>query len=382
MKILLAPDSFKGSMTAPEAAEAMARGIRAVRPSAEVVLLPLADGGEGTVTALTAATGGRVLSARVTGPLGGRVRASWGLLGPGKETEAGEKTAVVEMAAAAGLTLVSPAKRDPVRATTYGVGELFLEAAQLGVTRLITGLGGSATNDGGAGALSALGVRFLDANGKSLPRTLGGGDLARLAVIDPSGLRFPPSISLVIASDVTSPLLGPSGASAVYGPQKGADAAAVAALDAALANYADVIRRDLGKDVAFLPGAGAAGGLGAGLMAFFGAEMQSGVDLVLDAAGFDDHLAGADWVWTGEGRIDAQTLHGKAIAGVLRRCRKHAVPVLAFGGSVDSAAANALAASGLRAAFSIAAGPLSLRQAMRGGPRLLADAAARVSRLL
>lgn len=286
------------------------------------------------------------------------------------------------MAAAAGLTLVSPAKQDPMRATTYGVGELFLEAARSGATRLIVGLGGSATNDGGAGALSALGVRFLDAYGQSLPRTLGGGDLIRLAAIDPSGLRFPPSISLVIASDVTSPLLGPSGASAVFGPQKGADAAAVAALDDALANYAAVIRRDLGKDVAFLPGAGAAGGLGAGLMAFFDAQVQSGIDLVLDAAGFDDKMVGANWVWTGEGRLDAQTLHGKAIAGVLRRCQRQNVPVLAFGGSVDSAAADTLAASGLKAAFSIVPGPLSLRDAMRHGPRLLADAAARVSRLL
>ncbi len=376
MKILLAPDSFKGSMTAPEAAEAMALGIQRVHPLAELVLLPLADGGEGTVAALVAATGGQLRTARVTGPLGRKITAHWGQLGPDGAT------AVVEVAAAAGLALVPPGKRDPARATTHGVGELLFSAASAGARRIIVGLGGSATNDGGAGALSALGVRFLDAAGVPLPRLLGGLDLARLAAIDPSGLSLPADVSLVIASDVTNPLLGPNGAAAVYGPQKGADTETVKRLDAALANYAAVIERDLGKAVAHRPGAGAAGGLGAGLMAFFNAPLSSGIDLVLDAAGFDARLAGADWVWTGEGRIDAQTLQGKAIAGVLRHAQRQGVPVLAFGGSVDGAAADALMAGGLRAAFPIVSGPMSLRDAMQSGPRLLADAAARVSRLL
>ena len=377
MKILLAPDSFKGSLTALEAADAMMAGIRRVRPETEIVLLPLADGGEGTVDALVAATGGRIQEAQVTGPLGGLVDARWGLLGPDGAA------AVVEMAVAAGLILVPTTQRDPRKATTYGVGELIYAAAQSGASEIIVGLGGSATNDGGAGALQALGVRFLDADGQTLPEKLSGGDLARLAHIDISSLRFPVgSIKVTIASDVTNPLLGPNGASAVYGPQKGATAGDVLTLDAALGNYAAVIKRDLGKDVAELPGAGAAGGLGAGLMTFLDAEMRSGIDLVLDTAGFDDKLAGADWVWTGESKIDAQTLNGKAISGVLRRCRGAGVPVLAFGGSVDADAAEALGMAGLQSAFPIVSGPMALEEAMRDGRRLLTEAAARVMRLL
>ncbi len=376
MKILIAPDSFKGSLTAREAAHAMATGIRAVRPDAETVLLPLADGGEGTLDALVAATAGRWQAARVTGPRGEPVETAWGLLGP----DGG--TAVVEMAMAAGLTLVPAGQRDPHRTTTFGVGELLRLAGASGARRVVVGLGGSATNDGGAGAMQALGVRFLDAQGAPLPTPLAGADLARLARIDATGLAFPPDVEVVIASDVTNPLLGPTGASHVYGPQKGADAATVAALDAALAHYARVIYRDLGVDVADLPGAGAAGGLGAGLMAFLGARMHSGIDLVLDTVRFDEHLRHADWVLTGEGRIDAQTLHGKTIAGVLRRCRAASVPALAFGGSVDDAASDALAAQGLVAAFPIVPGPMSLEEAMRNGSSLLTSAVARVIGLL
>ena len=379
MRILLAPDSFKGSLTALEAAEALAAGIRRVRPETEIVLLPLADGGEGTVDALVAATGGRIQAAQVTGPLGGPVDARWGLLGPD-----GAAAAVVEVAAAAGLMLVPTTQRDPRKATTYGVGELILAAIQCGANEIIVGLGGSATNDGGAGVLSALGVRFLDAHGQALPEKLGGGDLARLAHLDISGLRFPAGgrVKVTIASDVTNPLLGPNGASAVYGPQKGASAREVLELDAALANYAAIIKRDLGKDVAELPGAGAAGGLGAGLMAFLGAEMRSGIDLVLDTAHFDEKLIGANWVWTGEGRIDAQTLNGKAISGVLRRCQTFGVKALAFGGSVDADAAEALEMAGLQSAFPIVSGPMGLEEAMRDGRRLLTEAAARVMRLV
>jgi len=376
MKILIAPDSFKGSLTAREAADAMAAGVHAVRPEAEAVPLPLADGGEGTADALITATAGRSETARVTGPSGESREAAWGLLGPDGET------AVVEMASAAGLPLVPPHRRDPRRTTTFGVGELLRRAADSGAGRVVIGLGGSATNDGGAGAMQALGVRFLDAAGAPLPTPLAGADLARLARIDTGGLVFPPGVELVIASDVTNPLLGPQGASHVYGPQKGADAAQVAELDAALANYARILQRDLGVDVADLPGAGAAGGLGAGLMAFLGARMQSGIDLVLDTVRFDDHLRGADWVLTGEGRIDSQTLQGKTIAGVLRRCRAANVPVIAFGGSVDDAASDALAAQGLVAAFPIVPGPMSLEEAMRNGNSLLTSAVARVARLL
>ena len=376
MKFLLAPDSFKGSLSALEAAEAMAGGIRRACPQAELSLLPLADGGEGTAESLVSATGGQRLSAFVTGPLNTPVNAAYGLLG------SEGKSAVVEMASAAGLPLVPPAQRDPRRTTTYGVGELLRLAAGSVVQTLIVGLGGSATNDGGAGAMQALGVRFLDAAGDSLPTPITGGDLARLARIDASELRFPPNVKVVIASDVTNPLLGPVGASAVYGPQKGADAEAVAELDAALSLYADVIKRDLGVDVAGRAGGGAAGGLGAGLMAFLGAEMRSGIDLVLDAAGFDEKVKGADWVFTGEGRIDGQTLQGKTISGVLRRCLASGVPVLAFGGSVDDGAADRLAEHGLRAAFPIVSGPMTLEQAISDGRRLLTEAATRVTRLV
>lgn len=374
-KFLLAPDSFKGSLTAAEAADAMAAAIRQVQPDAEMILMPLADGGEGTVEALVLATGGRRQTAVVTGPLGEPVEASFGLLGPNSET------AVVEMAAVAGLLLVPPDRRDPRHTTTYGVGELLRAAANSGVRRIVIGLGGSATNDGGAGAMQALGVRFLDAAGTSLPTPITGGDLARLFQIDAANLRLP-AVEFVIASDVTNPLLGPNGASAVYSPQKGADAAIVAELEVSLANYAAILRRDVGKDVADLPGAGAAGGLGAGLMVFLDARMQSGIDLVLDAAGFDEKAIGADWLLTGEGRIDAQTLHGKTISGVLNRCRQLGIPVIAFGGSVDESAGEQLAAQGLRAAFPIVSGPMPLEQAIRDGKMLLTQAVARVMRLL
>lgn len=376
MKIVIAPDSFKGSLTAREAARAMAAGVRLARPDAEIVLLPLADGGEGTLEALLAATAGRRETARVTGPRGESREAAWGRLGPGGGT------AVVEMATAAGLTLVPADRRDPRHTTTFGVGELLRHAAASGATRIIVALGGSATNDGGAGAMQALGVRFLDAAGVSLPTPLTGAGLVRLARIDAGGLVFPHDTEVVIASDVTSPLLGASGASHVYGPQKGADAAQAAELDAALTNYARILARDLGVDAADRPGAGAAGGLGAGLMAFLGARMHSGIDLVLDVVRFDEHLRGADWVLTGEGRLDTQTLQGKTITGVLRRCQAAGVPVLAFAGSVDDAASDALAALGLTAAFPIVPGPMSLEEAMRNGSSLLTSAVARVIGLL
>lgn len=376
MKIILAPDSFKGSLSAPQAAEAMAAGVRRVRPEMQIITLPLADGGEGTLDALLAATNGRRMSLSVHSPLGTMVDAAWGVIGDGR-------TAVVEMAQAAGLGLVPEPKRDPRRATTYGVGALLQAAANTGVEEIIVGLGGSATNDGGAGALQALGGQFWDEDGQLLPDGIGGAALSRLARIDASRLRFPTGrIRVVLATDVSNPLLGPQGASAVYGPQKGADAQTVAELDSALSRFADVVRRDLGLDVANEPGAGAAGGLGFGLMALLGAKRRSGIDLVLDAIGFEAQARDADWVWTGEGHIDAQTIHGKVIAGVLARCRGLGVPVVAFGGSVDEDAAEALAGHGLQAAIPIVSGPMTLPEAMRDGARLLQDAAARTTRLI
>ncbi|MDQ2686943.1 MAG: glycerate kinase [Armatimonadota bacterium] len=377
MKIILAPDSFKGSLSAREAAEALAAGIRRVRPDAHVVLVPLADGGEGTLEAFLTATSGRRVSVDVRGPLGAPVGAAFGLLHAGQ-------TAVVEMALASGLGLIPTDARDPKTASTYGVGELLLAATDAGATEIIVGLGGSATNDGGAGALQALGVRFLASNGQSLPSGIGGGDLSRVARIDISAMRFPVGqVRVTLASDVTNPLLGPTGASAVYGPQKGANSHMVAELDAALTHFAQIVRRDLGVDVAERPGAGAAGGLGYGLMAALGAKMHSGIDLVLDAVGFEAQARDADWVWTGEGRIDRQTAQGKAIAGVLARCAKlGGPPVLAFGGSVDEAAVEELIGLGLTAAIPIVSGPITVDEAMQDAARLLTNAASRVMRLL
>lgn len=371
MKILLAPDSFKGSLSAAEAAEAMAAGIRRAAPEAQCVRLPLADGGEGTLDALVAATGGRRVPVTVTGPLGSPVEAAFGLLGLSGET------AVVEMALAAGLLLAPVEQRDPRRTTTYGVGELIERAAQSGARRLIVGLGGSATNDGGAGALQALGVQFFDTAGRLMPAPLTGGELGRLGRVDGSGLRLP-SQPVVLASDATNPLLGPLGATRIFGPQKGATEAIIVELEAGLTRLAAC----LPPGIADRPGAGAAGGLGAGLMAYLGAELRSGIDLVLDTIGFDAHLEDTDWVWTGEGRIDAQTLGGKAVSGVLRRASARGVPVLAFGGAVDADAARDLAAMGLRAAFPIVPGPVPLADALHGGAAYLADAAERVMRLL
>lgn len=377
MKIVVAPDSFKGSLSAREAAEALAAGIRRVRPNTEIILMPLADGGEGTLEAFLAATPGQRVPVTVRGPLGIPTRAAFGLLNAGR-------TAVVEMALASGLGLVPFVGRDPRRASTYGVGELLLAAADAGATEIIVGLGGSATSDGGAGALQALGVAFLDAQGRTLPPGIGGGDLPNVSFLDATAVRFPVGgVRVTLASDVTNPLLGPNGASAVYGPQKGADVAMVAELDAALAHFAEVVKRDLGTDVAETLGAGAAGGLGFGLMAVLGAQARSGIDLVLDTVGLEAQARDADWVWMGEGRIDDQTAQGKTIAGVLARCAKlGGVPVLAFGGSVDEAAAEELIGRGLRAAIPIVSGPMTVDEAMRDGGRLLEAAAARVMRLL
>ena len=374
MKIVIAPDSFKGCLSAAEAASAMAEGVRLACPDAEIVLLPLADGGEGTVEALVTATGGSYHASTVTGPLGIPVAAAWGLFGgPGK-------TAVLEMAAAAGLLLVPPDQRDPRRTTTYGVGELLLEVLHSGARRVIVGLGGSATNDGGAGALQALGVRFYDLEGTLVTEPLCGAMLANLSRINTS--RLDPAlrtVEIILASDVTNPLCGQSGASAVYGPQKGASPAMVAELDLALLHYAAVLERGTGTEVADKPGAGAAGGLGAGLMAVLGAECRSGIDLVLDAGGFEEKLQGADLVFTGEGRIDQQTLSGKTISGVLKRCRMAgSVPVIAFAGSVD---ADAPAALGLSAAIGISEG-LPRDEAMRNAGRLLSESAARFVKTL
>ena len=325
MKVIVAPNSFKGSLSASQAAAAIAQGVRQALPDAEVVEIPVADGGEGTVEALVSARQGIYREVKVEGPLGDPVRASYGLIDEGR-------TAVVELASASGLTLIPSERRDPRQASTYGFGQLLEAARRQGLASIIAGIGGSATNDGGAGMAQALGYRLLDAGGRDLPR--GGAALAQLDRIDPSG--FDPgwrSVSVMVACDVTNPLTGPQGASYVYGPQKGADPDAVRELDQALSHFAEVIEHDLGRQVADIPGAGAAGGAGAGLVAFLDARLVRGAPLVVDASGFDQALQGAGLVITGEGRVDGQTAFGKAPGEVARRAKAAGIQTLLLAGS-------------------------------------------------
>ncbi|MFL5660738.1 MAG: glycerate kinase, partial [Ktedonobacteraceae bacterium] len=305
MRIVIAPQSLKGSLTAAEAGQAIAEGTRAVYPEADIDIVPIADGGEGTVQALVDATRGAMVHQAVTGPLGEAVEAFFGVLGDGQ-------TAVLEMAACAGLPLVPPSQRDPRITTTYGVGELILAALERGCRHFIIGIGGSATNDGGAGMAQALGASLVTVQGTPIER--GGSALATLAHIEIASMD--PRIqecSVDVACDVSNPLCGPRGASAVYGPQKGATPAMVAELDVALAHYAEVIQRDLGLAVADVPGAGAAGGLGAGLLTFLHATLRPGAQIVLEAVHLEEHLRGADLVITAEGQLDGQTVYGKSV---------------------------------------------------------------------
>jgi glycerate kinase len=325
MKIVVAPNSFKGSLSAAEAAAAIARGVLAAIPDAEVIEVPVADGGDGTVEALVSARKGTFLDVEVEGPLGAPVQATYGLIDGGR-------TGVVELASSSGLALIPVDRLDPRKASTYGFGQLLAAVRKQGVASIIAGIGGSATNDGGAGMAQAIGYRLLDAAGRELPR--GGAALARLARIDSSGFDAGwRSVSVMVAGDVTNPLTGPRGATYVYGPQKGANPDAVRELDQALAHLAVVIERDLGKHVADIPGAGAAGGAGAGLVAFLDAKLVKGAPLVVDASGFDQALHGARLVITGEGRVDGQTAFGKAPGEVAKRAKSAGIPTLLLAGS-------------------------------------------------
>jgi len=340
-KIVLVPDSFKGTMTSAEVCGIMGAAVRAVLPEAEVVALPVADGGEGSAAAFLSALGGSREELTVTGPDGEPVAAFFGLLPDG--------TAVIEMAAAAGLPLT--ARRDPERATTFGVGELMRRAAERGARRLILCLGGSATNDGGCGAAAACGVKFLGRGGEEFVPV--GGTLRDIASVDLSGLcPALREISVVAMCDIDNPLCGPCGAAAVFGPQKGADAAMTARLDAGLEHLAGILRRDLGREVLTLPGGGAAGGMGAGAAAFFGAELKMGIETVLDTVDFEHRLAGADLVLTGEGRLDSQSLRGKVVAGVARRAARKGVPTIAVVGDVGEGA-EAVYGLGVAGVFTI-----------------------------
>ena len=325
MRIAIAPQEFKGTLTAREAADAMAAGALRALPNAAIELIPMSDGGPGLVSALLSATGGRIIRASVQDPLGRPVVAEWGLLEDG--------TAVIEMAAAAGLWRLRPEERDPRVTSTYGVGELILVALNAGCERLIIGLGGSATNDGGAGMAAALGVRFLDGEGYDLHP--GGAALARLTRIDASSLDIRlAQCEVTAAADVTNPLCGPEGASLVYGPQKGASAETARALDLALRHYGSIVERHLGVPVLDAPGAGAAGGLGTGVIAFLRAQVRPGIEVVAEAVRLRERIQGADLVLTGEGRLDGQTGYGKTVAGVARLGRACAVPVIVVPGEL------------------------------------------------
>ena len=347
MKVVIAIDSFKGSLSSVEAGNAAAKGVKRVFPDAECIVSPLADGGEGTVDALVAGMGGEFREVEVTGPDGRPTKALYGLLPGG--------TAVMEMAQAAGITLVSGAARNPLRTTTYGVGEMIRDAAAKGAKRIVMGIGGSATNDGGAGMLQALGWRLLDASGKDIQRGGAGlADISRIESPDADAYADVSGLSFRVACDVTNPLCGPNGASAVFGPQKGATPEMVAALDAALARFAAVTTASLGAtgDAASAPGAGAAGGLGYAFKTFLGAELRPGVDLVLQETRLEDALLDADVVVTGEGRLDGQTVMGKAPIGVARLAKRHYAQVLAFAGCLGDGV-EAVNEAGIDAYFPI-----------------------------
>ena len=373
MKIVIAPQEFKGSLSAVQAAQAMAEGLRRALPDATLALVPMADGGPGTVEAVvTAAANGRRMRAAAHDALGRPLAAAWGIIDA--------DTAVIEMAAASGLTLLTEDERDPRIASTYGTGELVRAALDAGCRRIIVGIGGSATNDGGAGMAQALGARLLDDAGQDLPP--GGAALARLGRIDASGLD--PRLGqcrLLAASDVFNPMCGPQGASLVYGPQKGATPAMTQELDAALNHYAQVIERDLSVRVLDLAGAGAAGGLGAGLVAFLGADLVPGAQLVAEAVGLRQKLAGADLALTGEGRLDAQTSFGKAPWEVARLARDCGLPVIAIAGSLAEDWKPALDKA-FDAVVTITPRAMSIQEAMAQGAKLVADAAEGVARLL
>lgn len=361
MKVVIAPDSYKESLSAKEVAKEIAAGFREIFPDADYIMLPLADGGEGTVEAMVAATGGNIVPVSVTGPLGKPVNAFYGVTGDGR-------TAVIEMAAASGLMLVPPGQRNPMITTTYGTGELIRAALGAGISRIVAGIGGSATNDGGAGMLQALGMKLIDEEGQDI--RFGGGVLARLARIDAGGLdpRLQ-EVTIEVACDVDNPLLGEHGAAAVFGPQKGATPDMVVQLDANLAHYAAVISRDLGKEVATSPGAGAAGGMGAALLAL-GGRLRPGIDLILETVCFAAIARDADLIITGEGRMDSQTVSGKAPLGVARVAKHLGKPVIGIAGSL-AADVEVVYGHGIDAAFSVMREPCGLEEA-------LADAAANV----
>lgn len=373
MRILIAPDSFKGALSSKEAADAIASGLLKAAPYAGIIKLPLADGGEGTAEALAAASHGSMITVAVKDPLLRDITAQYAILGD-------KETAVIEMAAASGLTLLSKAEQNPFYTSTYGTGQLISDALDKGCKSIIIGLGGSATNDGGLGMLSALGVRFYDKDGQDC--SVGGQGLIDLAGIDASGLDNRISLTTFRAAcDVQNPLSGPQGATYIYGPQKGATETNLALLDEHMAKYGKMAEELLGKSVSNLPGAGAAGGLGAAVYAFLNAELKSGIDLVMETLRFKEHLSEVDLVFTGEGKIDVQTAYGKTLWGVAKTAGNLGVPVIALAGQIGPDT-EVLYENGFTSIFAIADGPIDLELSISRAAFLLESAAERILRLI
>jgi glycerate 2-kinase len=373
MKFILAPDSFKESMTAKRAALAMEEGIRRVFPDAECVIIPMADGGEGTVQSLVDGTKGIFVEVEVTGPLGEKVKAEYGLLRNGQ-------TAVIEMASASGIELIKKVDRNPLITTTFGTGELIKHALNLGAKNILIGIGGSATNDGGVGMLQALGVSFKDKESQEIP--YGGGNLGRIHSIDLSGIdKRLYSTKIEVACDVTNPLIGKNGASYIFGPQKGASPEVVEELEQNLSHYAQMIKVLLGIDIAKIEGSGAAGGLGAGLLAFLNADLKKGINLVIEHTRLKERMVGASYVFTGEGSIDGQTVYGKTPFGVASTAKKLKIPVIAFAGKIGKEL-DVLYGHGFTSIVSILKELTPIDEALKMGSANLADAVENVCRII
>lgn len=373
MKIVVAPDSFKGNMTAVQVANHIERGIMLADPDITVYKIPVADGGEGTVEAMVTATNGKIVETSVKGPLMEDIDSFFGILGDGK-------TAVIEMAAASGLTLVPPEKRNPLETTTFGVGQLILAALDRGCTNIIIGLGGSSTNDGGMGMAQALGAVFYDNSGNVLG--MGGKYICQAERLDVSGLDSRlKKVKITAACDVRNPLTGPNGATAVYGPQKGATPEMVRILDAGLEKYSRLLEETYGRKIAGIPGSGAAGGLGAGLLAFTGAVMRSGIKIVLEICNAEEYIKNSDLVITGEGKTDAQTAYGKVPAGIAALASKHGVPVICLSGALGDDYEE-IYKCGIDAAFSNVMDAMTLDEAMERSGKFLEKSAHSIIRLL
>lgn len=372
MNIVIAPDSFKGSLSAVKVANAIEKGILNSGINAVVYKIPMADGGEGTVESMIMAVGGQIRHTEVIGPLGEKVQSFYGILSDGK-------TSVIEMAAASGLPLVPYEKRNPLLTTSFGTGELIKKAIEDGCSRLILGIGGSATNDGGVGMAQALGVKFLDSEG--LPLGLGGQILEKIHHIDTSELHKEIKVTeILVACDVVNPLCGETGASKVFGPQKGATAEMVAILDRGLLNLAQIVKRDLGKDIKDIPGAGAAGGMGGGVIAFLNAFLKPGIEIIAETTVLHDKIRNADLIITGEGRTDFQTAFGKVPVGVSRIAKKFGKPVICLSGGIGEGT-DVLYNEGITSLFSIVDGPMSLEKAIENAEALLMKSTENIIRL-